>query len=165
MKLTIVISAAIAATAAVAAPWAAPRVAALLVALLACAYVATRLRDITAQLPAAEERQLQQARRPRDGIPADLTFLSLEIKLAKANEPLRPAVVECIRDLAAARLQDRHGLSVRDPFTHTAIRPLVSDELFAIITRTSPGQPVFGHRARLPRHDSLPALIDEVERL
>jgi hypothetical protein len=123
------------------------------------------MHDITSQLPAAEERQLQQVRKPREGIPADLTFLSLEIKNARSNEPLRPAVIECIRDLAAARLHDRHGLSVRDPFTHSAIRPLVSDELFSIITRTSPGQPVLGQRARLPRQESLPALIDEVERL
>jgi hypothetical protein len=165
VKLTIVISAAVAAIAAIVAPWAALRIAALFVAFLACAYVAWRLRDITAQLPAADERVLQQARKPRDGVPADLTFLSLEIKTARANEPLRPAVLECIRDLAAARLHDRHGLSVRDPFTHTAIRPLVSDELFAIITRTSAGQPASAHRARLPRHESLPALIDEVERL
>jgi hypothetical protein len=157
--------AAIAAIAGVAAPWAAPRVAAVLIAVVACAYFAEHLRGLARSVPTAEDTPLRPTRPPRRGVPADLTFLSLELRSARQNDPLRPVVVECLRDLAAARIEDRHGLSVRDPDTHDAIRPLVSSDLYAILTRTGPTRSKSTPRPRLPRHSSLPSLIAEVERL
>jgi hypothetical protein len=54
---------------------------------------------------------------------------------------------------------------VHEPADQDAIRPLVSDALFAVVTSGSPSPAVGTRRPRLPRHDALPALIDEVERL
>jgi hypothetical protein len=164
-KVTVVVAAAIAAGAALLAPWAAPQVAALLLAVLACIYVGSRLHGLAVQLPTADDRPLRPARKPRPGVPADLTYLALEIKTTRPGEPMRPAVVSCIRDLAAARLHDHHGLSVRNPADHPAIRPLVTDDLFVVLTLGSPSPAVGVSRPRPPRHDALPALIDEVERL
>jgi hypothetical protein len=165
VKWVLLAAAGVAAVAGITAPWAAPRVAAVLIAVVACVYFGNHLRGLATSVPTAEDRPLRPARPPRRGVPADLTFLALEISSARPTDPLRPVVVECVRDLASARIQDRHGLSIRDPAAVDAIRPLVSEDLFAILVRTGPGRTATTPKRALPRHSSLPSLITEVERL
>jgi hypothetical protein len=166
VKVLLVLAAVVAAAVGVAAPWAAPRVAALLLVVVASAYVASQLQVITSNLPLSDDRLLRAAPPPRAGTPADLTVLTNELRLARPNRVLSPAVAECLRDLAAARLEDRHGLDVRDPFTHSAIEGLVSEQLWAVLVRPLSANYRAGTRlAPRPRYRSLPALIDEVERL
>jgi hypothetical protein len=160
MKPVLVVAALMSAIVAVSAPWAAPRVAGLLLAVVASAYVVQRLHGVVARLPVADDRRLVTTPRPRRGAPADLTLLTNELQRARPSQPLSPAVTTCVRDLAAARLREHHGLDVRDPFTHDEIRARVSGDLWSLLVRTAPGERVVRLQNR-----SLPTLIDEVEHL
>jgi hypothetical protein len=146
----------------VTAPWAAPQVAAVLMGTIAATYVIARVRGLGEQLPRAEDRPLRAPAPRPPGAPADLLLLRNDVE---ANRSSRMVVGDPVQsflaNIAAARLRDRHGVNPRDPAALARARPLLSDQLWTLISQRIAAEPV---RSEL-RYDALPALIDEVERL
>ena len=166
MKAFLVLAALTSVLVAIAAPWAAPRVAALLLGSVAVVYVSAGIARVARNVGRADERMLVSLQRGETGMPTDLYRLTVDINSSKALRYVNPIVAESLYELAAVRLREHHGVDVRDASSHPALRPLVSDELWMVLTQQRPHQPRFRAKTvRGLRYRSLPTLIAEVERL
>ena len=148
--------------------WAGPTARIILVAVGALAAAAGAVAMVRS-IPFAGNSRFEPSanRRTRREVPPELETLTRAVRSAKAptgRQVLDPVVLLHVRRLATARLVALH-FDLDDPDDHPAIRRHVSADLWALLT----SGPAGGRTQHLPSSElpatSLPALLDELERL